>query len=510
MPRNPLNTMKSSVQSRPSFLVRSSRNLRLLGAGALITLGSTPPVTAQFTPGEGGAIPNLPDLQEPGSSITSLWVSQTDRENYSFSNGNRAVMDLKFHTPASYGATGFDLQKSPDGISGWETLYSTGSENQDNFSFDPDGTFSFRLLVHGGPRDGQVSNMVAGQISMVPTRFSGWGGGTIWMPGVPMAPWVGHGLTAYFNSNNLSDNSPVSGGVDFQWYRNNPQTGAMIPIPGATEDTYTTTEDDLGGFRLVCRGSGDGSTVGGYAQLMMDQPVVMFNQAEASAVTHSGFTLNLYKSVPSLVAGDLRISYWDGTSTVEIPVTTVTAHEGNAIFDIEANVPAAVTEATLSNRSGVWKIGSLFGEGEWVDQVQDLMITFPAVSDTPFEDWADESGIPADRRGPLDRNGPLRVQNLLAYAMGLNPMSARSEDMPKIATPDPVAGTIHLIYRRAKNLSDATFTPKISTDLKVWSNANVVAETILEDGGSWEKVDATIEFSPGTEVFFNFAAEKAP
>ncbi|MFT5856689.1 MAG: hypothetical protein ACI8XO_003943, partial [Verrucomicrobiales bacterium] len=122
----------------------------------------------------------------------------------------------------------------------------------------------------------------------------------------------------------------------------------------------------------------------------------------------------------------------------------------------------------------------------------------------------DESAIPADRRGPLDRTGPLMVQNLMAYAMGLNPMSVTQEDMPETATVDPVAGTIHLIYRRAKNLSDATLTPKISTDLKLWSGVNIVAETILEDGGDWEKVDATIEFTPGTAAFFNFVAVQAP
>ncbi|MFT5854813.1 MAG: hypothetical protein ACI8XO_002060, partial [Verrucomicrobiales bacterium] len=420
-------------------------SLRLLGVAALIAFASAPQATAQFTPGEGGAIPNLPELQEPGSSITSLWVSQTDRENYSFSSGNEPILDFKFHTPASYGATEFDLQKSLDGIAGWETLHVTSSVNQDNFSFNPGGTFFFRLLVHGGARDGQVSNVVEGQISLFPTQFSGWGGGTNWMPDAPMAPWVGHGLTAYFNSRNLSDASPVTGGISFQWYRNHPQTGAMEPIPGATQNTYTTTEDDLGGFRLVCRGTGDGLIVGGYAQVMMDAPVVMFNQTEASAVTRSGFTLNLYKSVASLTAGDLKLSYWDGLSEVELPVTAVTAHVGNAVFDIDVDVPVSVTDATLSNSSGVWKIGSQFGEGDWVHLQQDLMITFPAVGGTTFEDWADESAIPADRRGPLDRNGPLMVQNLMAYAMGLNPMSVTQEDMPETATVDPVAGTIHLI-----------------------------------------------------------------
>lgn len=506
----PSNNMKNSVQIRPPFLVQPSHSLRLLGISAMLALGSALPGAAQFIPGEGGAIPNLPELLEPETSITSLWVSQTDRENNIFTSGNRPVLDLKFKTPASYGATGFDLQKSSDGINGWETLHSTSSENQDNFSFNPEGNFFFRLLVIDGPRDGQVSNIIEGQTSAVPTQFSGWGGGTNWMPDAPMAPWVGHGLTAYFNSRNLSDSSPVTGGVDFQWYRNDPQTGAMIPIPGAIQDTYTTTEDDLGGYRLVCRGTGDGVTVGGYAHVMMDGPVVIFNQSGATSVTRSGFTLNLYKRVPSLTMDDLKLSYWGDMGEVVLPITAVTAHEGNATFDIEANIPSTVEQAFLSNQSDVWKIGELFGEGEWAHQVRDLTITFPTVGDTSFDDWADESGIPADRREPLDRNGPLKIQNLLAYAMGLNPVTASSGDMPKTASPDPEEGTIHFIYRRAKNSSEATLTPKISTDLKTWSDANVIVETILEDGGNWETVDATIELTPGTAAYFNLSAIQTP
>lgn len=502
--------MKNSAQIRPLFSAPTSRSIGLLGISALLVLGATPRASAQFTPGEGGAIPDLPELREPDTFITSLWVSQTDRENNVFISGNRPVLDLKFKSPASYGATGFDLQKSSNGMNGWETLHSTSSENQDNFSFNPDGHFFFRLLVVGGPRDGQVSNVIEGETSLIPTQFSSWGGGTNWMPDAPMAPWLGHGLTAYFNSRNLEDSSPITGGVNFQWYRNNPVTGEMLPISGANTDEYTTSEDDLGGYRLVCRGTGDGVNVGGYAQVMMDGPVVIFNRSQAASVTRSGFTLNLYKSVPSLTADDLTLSYWGDMGEVIIPITSVTAHDGNAIFDIEASVPATVDQAFLANHSGVWKVGELFGEGEWAHEVPDLGINFPTIGDTTFNDWADDAGLPVDLREPLDRNGPLKIQNLLAYAMGLNPMTASSGDLPQTASPDTGEGTIHLIYRRAKNSSEATLTPKVSADLKTWSDANVIAETILEDGGNWEKVDATIELTPGTSTYLNLVAVRIP
>ncbi|QTN32845.1 hypothetical protein HZ994_11060 [Akkermansiaceae bacterium] len=395
--------MKTPFEIRQFFFPKSPPTLRLLGAAGLLFLLPAPKVIAQFTPGAGGAVPALPELKEPGSSITSLWVSQSDRENLHFSSGNEPTLDLKFDSPASYGATAFDLQKSPDGINGWETLHTTFSAAQDNFSFNPGGYFFFRLLVHGGPRDGQVSNVVEGEITLFPTQVSFWSIGNNWVFGGPNAPWLGHGLIAAFQARNLSDSSQITGGFDFQWYRRNPQTGALVAIPGATGDTYTTTEDDLGGYRLVCRGTGDGQTVGGFAQVMAGEPVLIFNRAEAATVTRSGFTLNLFKSVPSLAPGDLRLSYWDGSAEAEIPVSSVTARPGNAVFDIVVTVPAAVTDAYLENNSLVWGIGSQFGDGEFAHQMPGLSITFPNAAGPTFGEWADETGIPADRRDPLDR-----------------------------------------------------------------------------------------------------------
>jgi hypothetical protein len=66
---------------------------------------------------------------------------------------------------------------------------------------------------------------------------------------------------------------------------------------------------------------------------------------------------------------------------------------------------------------------------------------------------------------------------------------------------------IHLIYRRAKNLSDVELTPMISINLETWSAASVVSESILEEEVDWEKIDALVEFTPESAVFFKFVAE---
>lgn len=226
-------------------------------------------LNAEVIPGAGGAIPAIAELEEPTGMITSLFVSVHDRANDYLGSGTHPQLDLDFEPPENYGATSFDLQRSVNGEGGWETVLTTPGASSDNFSFNPEGTFYFRLLVHGGPRDGQVSNVIYVEPSQVETRFSGWSIGTDWEGGGPMSPWVGHTLKASFSAARLDDGADVSDSVGFQWYRLNPETGDLEPIAGATTDTYTTTVDDVGGYFIVCRGSGNGTTVGGYVHALM-------------------------------------------------------------------------------------------------------------------------------------------------------------------------------------------------------------------------------------------------
>ena len=68
-----------------------------------------------------------------------------------------------------------------------------------------------------------------------------------------------------------------------------------------------------------------------------------------------------------------------------------------------------------------------------------------------FGDWVVGLGLPEGRRGPTDRNGPLNLPNLLAYALGVNPLTAVREDLPTGGLESP-GGVPHLIftYRRSK------------------------------------------------------------
>jgi hypothetical protein len=358
---------------RTKTILRSLINLPLIRrCGSRIGLGlclaaflGSGQVRAQFTPGSGGTIPDVAPFEDPVGSIGGLRVYQTHRRNYVFSGGNHPELDVNFRPPSDFGATAFVLQRSINGTSGWVDVpwgvdvLRTPSSDTNNFSFTPDGHFHYRLRVEGGTRDGQFSNVVFAEASTIETRYAGWSvDSSMFLTGV-MYPWVGHGMEASFTVRKLSDDTDVTGGVSLQWYRVHPKTWEMTLIPGATNPLYTTTNDDVGGWLLVCRATGNGTTVGGFMQIGSGGGVKIPNKAFVSGFTSTGFRLNLFKSVPSLAAGDLELTYYDDAlmTNVPVPINSVTPIGGNASFFIGVTLPGGVDEFMLSNVSDVWTMG---------------------------------------------------------------------------------------------------------------------------------------------------------
>lgn len=335
---------------------------------ALLALAGIPQVEAQFAPGSGGTVPDIAPFTDPVGSIGGLWVYQSHRYPDTFGGDNDAVIELRFFPPAEFGADAYVLQRSFTGTSGWvdvpwgEGVLRTPADDTNNFSFEPDGDYHYRLRVEGGSRDSQVSNVVFAELSTVETRFAGWGvDSSMFITGV-MFPWVGHGMEATFTVRRLLDDTDVTGGIDLQWYRVHPRTWEMTPIPGETDPVYATTNDDIGGWILVCRATGDGVTVGGFINVQAGGGVMVPNKAYVSQFTGEGFRLNLFKSVPSLEKEDLLLTYYDETlmDSVPVPIDSVTPLGGNATFFVTVDLPDGVEELQLSNVSDVWTLGEDF------------------------------------------------------------------------------------------------------------------------------------------------------
>jgi len=126
--------------------------------------------------------------------------------------------------------------------------------------------------------------------------------------------------------------------------------------------------------------------------------------------------------------------------------------------------------------------------------------TTTAATPSGFSAWSIAPLLPADRRGPADRNGPYNLPNLLSYGMGVNPLTATTGDLPALGA--QAADTIKFTFRRAKNVSDVSLNVNASTNLAAWTAADVRALNVIQDGGSYETVEATVGVPPGTARFF--------
>ncbi len=133
-----------------------------------------------------------------------------------------------------------------------------------------------------------------------------------------------------------------------------------------------------------------------------------------------------------------------------------------------------------------------------------IQITILGATSSGFQAWPVLSSLPPDRRGPTDRNGPMNLPNLLAYAMAVQPMTATPSELPTIHTLQ--TDSVKFIFRRAKGLSDVSLTVKGTTSLQgVWTNAPVLQQTTL-DHGTYETVDVTISRPIGGRYFLRLEA----
>lgn len=321
-----------------------------------LVLFSNQLVASDFTPGAGGSLPAFTPFTAPSEKISGLLVRSTERENNVFFTGTRAIVELRFPMPSEFEATSYTLQYSEnDGVL-WQNykyndvdLTTTG----DNFSLNFAGNYKLRLLVNGGPKNGYTSNEVFAPLSSIDTRFSGWSlDESMFITGI-MAPNIGRGLQAGFSVKKLSDATDVVGALTYQWYRLNPATFEMTPIPNASSLTYITTEADAGYLTLI-KASGNGVNAGGFVQIYSSMPNVISNKARVSNVSNEGFTLNLYKSLTGgLSVADLKLVDKDAAP---ITINSVGIGANSAIYNIRATLDISKSPFYLINNSSFWLI----------------------------------------------------------------------------------------------------------------------------------------------------------
>lgn len=318
---------------------------------------------SQFTPGAGGNLPVFTDFTTIPGKIGGLFVNSSERENIVFFSGTNPVVNLDFPYPTVFGATSYTLQYSTDNGSTWANYQYNGADlttTGNNFSLNFNGDYTLRLLVNGGPNDGYTSNTVYAPLSGIDTYFAGWSiDESMYLTGI-MVPWLGRGVAASFTVKKLSDNSVVTGGLTYQWYRVNPLTYETVAIQGATTLNYTTTINDVG-YLLKIRATGDGVTVGGFSDIFGSSKTIVGNKAFITNATNTGFTLNLYETLPSLTPNDLTLTDKNGNP---VSITSVTQGTNAAIYNIAATLDTSVSPFYLTNKSTFWNIAFSMMQGD--------------------------------------------------------------------------------------------------------------------------------------------------
>jgi len=338
--------------------------LRLL----LLSLSCFPLLTAHadnFTPGSGGTLNNLPSFTETSGKFGGFLVTNCQR--WTVFSGTRAEANMAFLPASSYGANSITLQIKGANDTWQDYIYDNAplTTTGDNFSVGLTGNEWFRIKINGGPKDGWVSNEQYAVYSNIETYFSSWSmDESMYLTGT-MSPWVGRGIETSFGVKKLSDGTIVENGLTYQWYRVNPATYEYTPIPNATTTSYTTTVADVG-YKLLIKATGDGTTVGGFQQIMSSQGVLYPNKAYTTNLTSSGFNLNLLYSVPSLTINELELRDKDGE---KVEIISVSPTNNPAVYQIATTLSEEKSPYYLINNNYGWMICNemIFEGGQHVD-----------------------------------------------------------------------------------------------------------------------------------------------
>lgn len=138
-----------------------------------------------------------------------------------------------------------------------------------------------------------------------------------------------------------------------------------------------------------------------------------------------------------------------------------------------------------------------------------LFATFSGAADASFEDWLATNSIPAESSAPEDRNGPLKLTNLEAYAFGLDPFSAVKSDLPRLTDADTTTG-LSYFYRQNTAAADLVTGLEGSPDLAGWDAVTPASESVLWTVDGVEGREAVVAWGGTSPQFLRFVAGFIP
>ena len=291
---------------------------------SVITVFAISPVMAQpksdpIEPASKGDLPALPDRPAAGQDgVLPILEINFVRGSQDLWDGSFEGYELwlNFKPAEEFGGTHFTLEYLNE--NSWKT-WTDNDDNpiiiEDDFVVPPLNIGKCRLVLHGGSKDGWVSNEVSPPYmrlnecyltGMVMNYhvFATLAGD--YLPGIDVYVTRLH----YSETETEKEFGPDCPYYKYSWYRRNPNTAEMTLIKDATEKGYTPTIEDVG-YELVEVVTGDDENVSLYQTNNFG--IVRFPiEASIEYLDRKGFVLNTDYILPN-GGKDLRISELAGS-----------------------------------------------------------------------------------------------------------------------------------------------------------------------------------------------------
>jgi photosystem II stability/assembly factor-like uncharacterized protein len=316
---------------------------------------------------------------------------------------------------------------------------------------------------------------------------------------------VGGGVT-------LTVTAVGAGPLTYQWYKTGTgalagRTSASLTLTGVTlaaageyyveiTNEYGTSTSTVGALTITLplapvldlpagvtvQTGGNASWVGG-VEFHHDG----MDAAHSGTISHSGVSwLEIQVSNMSAITFWWNVSSEAGYDLLRFHANGTLVDNISGIGGGWRQVTHALDPSTTTTLRWEYSKDGIIAAGQdraWLDEV--VLTPHNPVTDFPI--WA--ASLPAGRRNPSDRNGPLYLENILSYALGINPLTATPSQMPAL---QQAGARWHFTYSRTRRTIGTGYRVEWSTDLAAttWSTAGVVHEQTgtATEGTAWRAI----------------------
>ncbi|MCC5844937.1 MAG: choice-of-anchor D domain-containing protein [Verrucomicrobia bacterium] len=211
--------------------------------------------------------------------------------------------------------------------------------------------------------------------------------------------------------------------------------------------------------------------------------------------------------IETTVIGPGILTYWRRVSSrlssdhfrVRLNGSVVTSQSGELPWAMETlNIPEGIHTVRWEYTKGYYSSMGL--DAAFLDEV----VWMPGGG---YATWPILEALPVDRRAPTDLNGPLNWPNLLAFAMGVNPLTATWDHLPSLGELLLEENRVQFIFQRNPDATGVNLIPYMTTELNSeWVEVSVLSQSISPLGDGNEEVVVELPLPEGPLLFIRLEA----